>query len=165
MTRINVRGLIGKDVIPDLSSDKIVELRKLELDIERIKANKLLDGEHLYYDRAVKAWIICIVSIFTLILCFFSIPKIVLQRLAIKNGYCLVSGNMINKENVPLALNYKFAKDLADNGKILLSIPYLNTYVGDDKQKVAVNEQILTYLKTLPKEIPKEVIKVEVPKK
>jgi hypothetical protein len=165
MSRINVRGLTGKDIIPDLSPDKLAELQKMQLDIERIKANKHLDGENLSNLKQTRTWGTIVVLLLISLFCWLSIPKFLSQRMAIKNGYCFVDGDMVSKENVPVALQYKYAKMLSKDGKMSLSIPYLITYSSDSKIQAEMNNQIIAYLKSVPKvEPPKQEPTVELPK-
>lgn len=152
MSKINVRPF-GKEITQDLSPERLAELQKMQLDIERIKANKQLEGENLSNFKQARVWGTVLVLILLSVLSFFSIPKILSQRYALKNGYCLIDGNTITKENVPLALQYQYAKKLASDAKMSLSLPYLSTYVSDEKNRLPINEQIIKALAATKKDL------------
>lgn len=74
-------------------------------------------------------------------------------------GLCL----WVSKENIPLALHYQHTKNLANNNMMSLTLPYLNTYADDVKNRTQINKQIIKALAATKKDLI--IQKVETPTK
>lgn len=155
---LNLRGLFG-EVIPDLSPEKQAELRKLKLEVERIKANKRLEGDTLGTVIQSLALAVSVVIIVVILACSFTIPKIINQSIAVKGGFSFIDGNMVKKEDVPLALEYQHKWRVINDDKVSLKDPWLNVYASDDDERKARNAEVLNYLRTTSDSLKKELNK------
>lgn len=152
---LNLRGLFDQ-VIPDLTPEKQAELRKLQLEVERIKASKRLEGDNLGNIIHTRIIVTGFILLFFMLFCWLSIPKLVNQRIATKGGFSFIDGNMVRKEDIPLALKYHYFKQMQQDNKMSLSDPYLITYWGDSKQVKDRNEEIFKYLRSTSDSLKKE---------
>lgn len=155
---LNLRGLFG-EIIPELSPEKQAELQKLKLEVERIKASKKLEGDAL--GTVTQTWIfVSGIVVFALVLgVFFTVPKLVNQSIAVRGGFSFIDGNMIKKEDVPLALEYQYKWKIIKDNKVSLKDPWLNVYANDDKERKARNAEVLGYLQSTSDSLKRELNK------
>lgn len=166
MADINLRSFVRKDLLKDLTADKLFELEKANIELHKIKAQRTLDGINLASLKITRTFVAGVILLAAVLMGLgITIPtinKYILSTTAIKNGYYIIGENTVKKEDAEKALEYNYKLNLAKEykfilGDIVISDPTRN---NQGKDQLASLEKIVeSYIKI--KSVPEEKIKKE----
>ena len=144
--KLNLRGFLGSN---PLSAEKAYELEKLTLEVEKIRANKKLDGTYLANYKSTRAWSISLCFLSTMwAITMFGIPE-VNKFYALRHNYIIVGSNFISKDKEDKALDQQHQINLIRQNKIIIGNIVLPN-PGNDTGKINFTKAVLQ-LKQDPK--------------
>lgn len=165
MADINLRSFARRDLLKDLTSDKLFELEKDNIELHKIKAQRTLDGVNLANVKITRTLVVGVILLAAVLMSLgitIAINKCILSTMAIKNGYYIIGENTVKKEDAEKALEYNYKLNLAKEYKFILGDMVISdpTRNNQGKDQLASLEKIVeSYIKI--KSVPEEKIKKE----